>query len=323
MRTILDSRDDPLMIMMCGLPGSGKTQRAQELAAQIRETKGACTVLSSDNIRKELFDDENYQEKNNKVFRVLHERARERLRDGESVIFDATNLSRKKRKAFLTSLKNITCYTCCYLMPTPYKKCLKNNKKRKRVVPVSVIERMYKSFNVPYYDEGFDYIHVDWSCLDKKRYKTSKLLRSLDKVKQENPHHTLSVGEHCWHAWDKVMTDILGLSPDKTSISCAALLHDIGKKFCKEKDENGIAHFYGHENVSAYMALPYLADSGNSLRQILETAYLINNHMKLINLNNIENQEQRTRALNRMRRKMGDDMMSKLEVLYAADIAAH
>lgn len=312
------------MVMMCGLPGSGKTQRAQELAAQIRETKGACTVLSSDNIRKELFDDENYQEKNNKVFRVLHERVRERLRDGESVIFDATNLSRKKRRAFLISLKNITCYTCCYLMPTPYRKCLKNNKKRERIVPESVIERMYKSFNVPYYDEGFDCIHIDWSCVDKKEYDSMKLIRSLKRVKQKNPYHTLSVGEHCRLAWELVMTHNLTLdSTDKSLVCDAALLHDIGKKFCKEKDENGIDHFYGHENVSAYMALPYLYDEGLSLAHILQIAYLINNHMKLTNLNNIENQEQRARALNRMKRKVGDDMMSKLEVLYAADIAAH
>ena len=73
---------------MIGIPGSGKTEMANKLAAQY-----GAAVFSSDNIRKELTGNESDQTVNDKVFKTMFERTCATLNDGVSAIYDATNLS--------------------------------------------------------------------------------------------------------------------------------------------------------------------------------------------------------------------------------------
>ena len=56
----------PQMIMMVGLPASGKSTKAQELAKEYN-----ATIFSSDALRKELYGDENIQGDNTKLFNTL------------------------------------------------------------------------------------------------------------------------------------------------------------------------------------------------------------------------------------------------------------
>ena len=90
-------------VMMCGLPGSGKSTYADELAR-----KEGFIVHSSDKIREEL-GDVNDQSKNEQVFTILHKRIKDDLRSEKNVIYDATNINRKRRVAFLRELKHILC----------------------------------------------------------------------------------------------------------------------------------------------------------------------------------------------------------------------
>ena len=85
------SNRNPYFVMMVGLPRSGKSTYAKELADEI-----SAVVCSSDAIRQELCGDENLQNKNEDVFRVLHRRIKEYLRKGTNVIYDATNINSKK-----------------------------------------------------------------------------------------------------------------------------------------------------------------------------------------------------------------------------------
>lgn len=57
------------LFMMIGIPASGKTS----LAEQIAKSEGA-EIVSSDSIRKELYGDESIQGDSNKVFRILQDR---------------------------------------------------------------------------------------------------------------------------------------------------------------------------------------------------------------------------------------------------------
>jgi len=57
------------LIMMVGLPASGKSFVAEQLAL-----KENATIHSSDSLRKELFGDVNVQDKNGEVFQELHNR---------------------------------------------------------------------------------------------------------------------------------------------------------------------------------------------------------------------------------------------------------
>ena len=59
----------PTLIMMMGLPGSGKTTKAHVLSRIC-----VCPIISSDEIRKEITGSEDNQECNEEVFKVLHQR---------------------------------------------------------------------------------------------------------------------------------------------------------------------------------------------------------------------------------------------------------
>ena len=63
---------------------------------------------------------------------------------------------------------------------------------------------------------------------------------------QHTPHHIYDLYTHTLHTVDA--------AENTAVIRMAALLHDIGKPRCFFRDENGIGHFYGHEEVSATLA---------------------------------------------------------------------
>ena len=85
--------------MMVGLPGSGKSTKAE----QIKNEFGA-QVFSSDALRKEKFGDEKVQKDANGIFKELLTRCAASLDSGHTTILDATNLSYKKRMEFLREL---------------------------------------------------------------------------------------------------------------------------------------------------------------------------------------------------------------------------
>ncbi len=138
----------PVLILLCGIPGSGKSTFAKSVQAHY-------TILSSDEIRSEL-GDVNDQSNNKKVFDVLHERIREELLKGNSVIVDATNVKRKYRKAILDAVSDIECFKLADVLLVDYQTCLERNAKRDRKVPEEVIQDMWLGFQFPSKEEGFD-----------------------------------------------------------------------------------------------------------------------------------------------------------------------
>lgn len=139
----------PVLYMFVGLPGSGKSYYTRKLMK-----KTGASVHSSDDIRKELYGDERIQGDGNAVFNILHSRVKEDLREGKSTIYDACNISYKRRMAFLQELNNIPCKKVCIFVATPFEKCLENNAKREQYVPVEAIKNMLKHFDTPSYFEG-------------------------------------------------------------------------------------------------------------------------------------------------------------------------
>ena len=99
-------------IMLVGIPASGKSTYAKELE------KNGYHIHSSDEIRKELTGDENTQVVNEKVFQVLHKRIKSDLEQGISCIYDATNMSMKRRISFLKEINKYDCHKTCVLFVT-------------------------------------------------------------------------------------------------------------------------------------------------------------------------------------------------------------
>ncbi len=83
----------PSLVVLCGLPGTGKSYFAQELTA-----RAPFVWVNSDRTRKSLISAPRYTRgEHRRVFAVMHAITRELLAAGRSVVFDATNLNEAVR----------------------------------------------------------------------------------------------------------------------------------------------------------------------------------------------------------------------------------
>lgn len=141
------------LYLTCGIPGSGKTTKALQLA----EEKNLM-VLSSDDIREKLYGDARVQGDPKEVFAALDKEVEKNLRRGQSVVYDATNLTRRLRQNIMQKFSGCVKDVYCILLCTNKEECLRRNASRDRQVPVDVINRMYERFEVPRQEEGFKQI---------------------------------------------------------------------------------------------------------------------------------------------------------------------
>lgn len=305
------------MTMMVGLPASGKSTYAQEIAK-----KNNAIVLSSDAIRWELFGDETDQDHNQKVFQELHKRTKEWLYAGRDVIYDATNISSKRRRAFLNELKKIDCVKNCVIIATPYEQCLENNRSRARQVPEWAIERMYRKWQTPHWFEGWDNITIEY--WDYKHFvRPVEVADSLLGFDQQNPHHTLTLGEHLFKTFR--MCNLSSFDDAEAYVIMrAALMHDCGKPFTQTfKNAKGepseIAHYYNHEHVSAYESLFLLTIYEEDIIETINISALVTWHMQpyFFERNNNE------KLHNKYKRIWGKEFYNMVMALHEADKAAH
>lgn len=302
--------NNPTFIMMVGLPGSGKSTCAKELAEEMR-----AVICSSDVIRKELFGDENSQDSNEEVFKLLHSRIKDNLKKGISVIYDATNINSKRRRAFLSELKNIPCIKKCVIMAVPFDECCKQNNSRNRVVPYEVISRMYKNWNTPYWFEGWNEISLKFKDNFEIANVIGVWLNNHDNYDQDNSHHSMSLGKHCRVVGDTFMGNSL--------LECAGYLHDCGKPFTKsfvnsKGEETDVAHYYQHHCVGAYDSLFYLYPSGVDK---LDVSILINLHMMPYFWEKDKENGDKTRE--KYQELWGDILFDNVMKLHIADKAGH
>lgn len=297
--------------MMVGIPSSGKSTIAKEIAKQEN-----AVIIATDDLREELFNDVNSQVDNDLVFRTAMQRVKQNLKN-RNVILDATNINYKRRMSMLHELNYIKdLQKIAVLVATPYEECLQRNKMRDRKVPENVIKRMYYNIHIPKYYEGFDEIQI--------KYNSSYIFtfEDLQDMNQDNPYHTLTVKQHC----DKVHKILDNKKPafEETEINRAGLLHDIGKlktkTFINNKGEKtDVAHYYNHEKVSAYDSLFnftikqwYACDDRS---RILYTLKLIQWHMLL-------HQNLSEKTIAKYKNMLGEGTWKDLELLHKADCEA-
>lgn len=85
----------PLLILLYGMPGSGKTFFARQLTDQL-----ACAHIQGDRIRDELFENPTYsKEENHIVASLMSYMASEFLHAGISVVFDTNAMRLTQRRA--------------------------------------------------------------------------------------------------------------------------------------------------------------------------------------------------------------------------------
>ena len=279
------------LFVMCGLQCSGKSTKALQIADLFN-----AKILSSDKIREQY-----PSARNDTVFRLLYEKMNDLLGEGTNVVVDATNTTIKSRKQIFENLK-VKCVKMCIIMNTPYKNCLKRLKKRNKTdyphkFGPEVIERYYHSFEIPFYEEGWDGIFITNhpKYKDSKKF-TSKLLKKAEKFDQKNKHHTQNLGDHM----DSVglrLENYFGNNENYTNIIQAGYYHDIGKMFTQTfKDGDPNAHYYHHANVGAYELLCnagsydiYVNESKELVFEyntdaMIEWLFYINYHMQMFDV---------------------------------------
>ena len=96
-------------ILFCGLSGSGKSSYINKYAEGLHKEEYNVLVVSSDEIREEVYGDINDQTHNSEVFQRIHKTiqqwATRDYNENDVLIVDATNLTRKHRMAMLNIVK--------------------------------------------------------------------------------------------------------------------------------------------------------------------------------------------------------------------------
>lgn len=247
----------PKLIMLCGIPGSGKSTYAKNYV----EHNNNVIHLTSDGIREELYGDASTQGNPSEVFSLMQKRAIEALNNGQDIIYDATNITRKDRQGIISVCPKFAKIEC-HIIWAPVEMCIERDTTRERTVGKEVIDRMLKRFQAPFYDEGIDEITIIRPIgFDMDEY-AGKCWGDM-KIPHDNPHHTADIQDHCIEACKHV----IGYDDE---MKIAAMIHDCGKPYTKafvdsKGNECDVAHYYQHQCVGAYVSYgfeettPYVA----------------------------------------------------------------
>ena len=132
-------------------------------------------------------------------------------------------------------------------------------------------------------------------------------LQPMYKNSHDNPHH-------CYDIYEHTLIAVESINPEPT-LRFAMLLHDCGKPAVKKFDENGVAHFYGHQRISAEISAQILARLKVSNKFRDEILFFVSNHDRW---ELYENTEKMPRYLS----KFGLDGVLNLLKVMRADVLA-
>ena len=263
------------LIVMCGLSASGKSTIAKELAV-----KHNAVIVSSDAIRKEICGTVADQSKNEEVFKIFHKRIREYLHQKRNVIADATNITMKARRAIINNVKKMDIEIIAYIVPKRVGNCVKDNTYRNHPVPVEVIYKQEKRFQIPFMEEGFDEIVIHDFDFYNKLYPLD-MIEEMYGFNQKNPHHNMDLAQHCSFTYKLFTLEKPTIYSYENGFYMGVRLHDIGKLFTQTFDEDGIAHYFNHSSIGSYYVLSNLYNPNveDKTQFLLDCCFLINYHM--------------------------------------------
>ncbi len=296
--------------MLIGIPGSGKSVHARRLE---KETRGV--IVSSDAIRLRLFGGESKQKNTYVIFDEAFREIGQALADGRDVIFDATNVDRDRRSKFL---KRFADYPVeAYFFDTPYETAQRRIAGRKRKLDDKILSKYAKNLQLPLLGEGFSAVHLvhaqpdqaatgvsatdsgrsndrlgsaDIEALLHAQAGHDELFACLSRYPlfaqmlgydQGNPFHSRTLSQHTYAVLEYV--NAFYEEEDRLAMQWTALLHDIGKPFCKVWKENrGYFSYFGHEHVSASIACHLLTELGYTEAFALDVAGRTELHMEIL-----------------------------------------
>ena len=313
------------LIILCGLPGSGKSSYAENYkAVDDAIIKGNTVIHSSDAIREELFGDPSFQGDNEKVFERMHKRTKEDLKAGKTVIYDATNITRKARRGAINLAGPDDTIECHIIWADPIE-CRRRDSLRERKVGNAVIDKMLRRWQSPWVDEGFDDVKLILNQDDFDQVKYIANMTSNMHIPHDNPHHQLGVWEHCMQAYSNI-AQLLEAEKQTSELNSDALLsaafwHDIGKPWTKGyktdketgKVDYSTAHYYDHHCVGGYLAYGLFLNDlhiPHCMWNVCFISWMIANHMEPF-------------FDSRYYRQLDSELKYYINLLHKADISAH
>ncbi len=95
-----EAQSGPLIVMILGLPGSGKSYFAERLAEKIK-----AMYFGSDRLRKELFPKRTYSNREKeKVYKLMLEKMKRAMDQNKNVVLDATFHKNNTRQLFIDNM---------------------------------------------------------------------------------------------------------------------------------------------------------------------------------------------------------------------------
>jgi predicted kinase len=138
------------VVMMSGLPGAGKD-------TWIRNNLPGWAVVSLDAVREEM--DIDPADEQGQVVNRAREQARAYLRDGQSFVWNATNLSRQLRGQCLQLFADYHARIRIVYIEVPEERLLSQNRQRQAPVPRTVLDHLLERWEVPDRTEAH---RVEW-----------------------------------------------------------------------------------------------------------------------------------------------------------------
>ncbi len=143
------------LILMIGLPGSGKSFLAEKLLKRYPDYH----LISTDAIRAQLFGNESIQGPWLLILQQIQHQFQQAILQASGAIYDATNAQRRHRRDMIQLARETGFHPILGLwVQTPVEHCLKRNQQRSRHVPEEIILKMHRQLSdaPPSVAEGFD-----------------------------------------------------------------------------------------------------------------------------------------------------------------------
>jgi len=142
------------LIVLCGLPGSGKSTYAK------KEWGDSHIIICADEFRKVYTGKDFDLSAEHMIYLMVSTTVEVLLKRSMPVVIDMTSLTVKSRLKWIDLAVKCSAPVSCVWMDVATSVCLARNAGRKRKVPAHVIEEMANRFKPPTgeNDEGFDKI---------------------------------------------------------------------------------------------------------------------------------------------------------------------
>ena len=166
------------LLVLCGIPASGKTTFAENIQKLV-ENEMPVRIVSTDYWRDAEYYAEFKPSNEQRVRKAALEKTRELLTEGFSVIHDDTNYYTSMRHDLFEISKAKDCVFGIIQITTPINASLMWNKQRNQMIPEEVIIRIHEKFEDPGTKYAWDRSLVKVDLSQGKMSDSAKLVVEL------------------------------------------------------------------------------------------------------------------------------------------------